>query len=288
MSRGVCLFAHYAADGRVHPSVLHYFAQLRRCGLDVHVALSGTELLTDADRESLDGLGVHAHVRANEGLDFGAWQYLLRTGCAKGAAFVLLANDSVFGPIRELAPIFAAMQARGHDVWGMVESHEVAWHLQSWFVCLTADALRRPAVMRVFDLPFAKMSKAEIILHGEIGLGTAIRAEALNWGACLPDSRRGLRRLVAVNPMHVDWITVLRSRRVPFIKVELLRDNPACIPWFGCWPRMLRRYGSFPKAWIDERIATAPRTRIGTSPQMRLLYVLLTRDRVAALRSLLF
>ena len=285
MRRGVCLFAHYAADGRVHASVLHYLAQLRRCGLDVHVALSGTERLARPDRESLDGLGVSAHLRANEGLDFGAWQHLLRIGCARGAGFVLLANDSVFGPVRDLAPVFETMQARGHDVWGMVESHEVAWHLQSWFICLTAEAFQRPAIVRVFDLPFAKMSKPEIILHGEIGLGAAIRAERLDWGACLPDSRRGLRRLVAVNPMHVDWLSALRG--LAFIKVELLRDNPARIPWFGRWPAMLRRHGRFPRTWIDERIATAPRTRIGTSPQMRLLYVLLTRDRVAALRALL-
>ena len=286
MSEAVCLFAHYAADRRLHASVLHYLAQLRRCGLEVHVALSGIEQVAPEDRERLDQLGVAAHTRPNEGLDFGAWQHLLRIGCARDAECVLLANDSVFGPITDLSPIVAAMRARRHDVWGMVESHEVAWHLQSWFLCLTASALGRPAIARVFALPFARMSKAEIILHGEIGLGTAIRAEALDWGACLPDRRTGLRRLIAVNPMHVDWLCAIRSGRVPFIKVELLRDNPARIPWLGGWPQMLRRYGEFPQAWIEERIA-APPARTRASPQMRLLYALLTRDRSAALRSLL-
>ncbi len=287
MNAPVCLFAHYAPDGRVHASVLHYLAQLRRCGLAVHIALSGTLRLLEADRGKLDRLGVVAHTRVNQGLDFGAWQYLLRAGCARDASSVVLCNDSVFGPVQALAPIFETMQRRRHDVWGMIESHEISWHLQSWFLCLTEAALARPAIARIFDLPFAQMSRAEIILHGEIGIGTAIRAEGLDWGACLPDARRGLRRLIAANPMHLDWLTVLRSGRVPFIKVELLRDNPARVPWFGCWPQMLRRYGDFPQAWIEERITTAPRRQIGTSPQMRLLYVLLTRDRAAALRALL-
>ena len=93
--------------------------------------------------------------------------------------------------------------------------------------------------------------------------------------------------MIAANPMHVDWLTVLRSRQVPFIKVELLRDNPARIPWLGCWRSMLRRHGDFPEAWIGERISLSPGAPTGTSAAMRLLYLLLTRDRTAALGSLL-
>ena len=282
---GVCLFAHFSPQPRLSASVLHYLVQLARCGLSVHVALSGMDRLDSGDRDILDGLGIAAYPRPNQGLDFGAWQHLIRLGCADRADTILLANDSVFGPLRELAPIFAEMQAKGGDVWGMVESHEVSWHLQSWFICLTASSMARPAIARVFDLPFSQMSKAEIILHGEIGLGTAILVEGLSWSACLPDRRSGLRKLVAVNPMHVDWISVLRCGRVPFIKAELLRDNPARIPWFGLWPKMLRRYGEFPERWIYERIVPAPGGS-GSSLRMRLLYLLLTRDRMAALRAL--
>ncbi len=287
VAHDVCLFAHYAPDRRLSSSVLHYLGQLRRCGLSVHLALSGMERLAVEDRDILDRLGVTAHPRANAGLDFGAWQHLLGAGCAEGADSVLLVNDSVFGPLRELAPIVRAMRTQHYDVWGMVESHEVSWHLQSWFLCMSRETLARPAIARVLELPFAQMSKAEIILHGEIGLGTAIRAEGLSWGACLPDRRVGLRRLVAVNPMHVDWITALRCGRVPFIKVELLRDDPARIPWLTSWPKMLRRYGTFPEAWIDERITPFKVRRPRSSLRMRLLYLLLTRDRMAALRHVL-
>ena len=283
--RMVCLFAHFSPHARLSASVLHYLVQLTRCGLSVHVALSGMDRLGDEDREILDRFGIAAYPRPNHGLDFGAWQHLIRAGCTDRADSVLLANDSVFGPLTELAPIFASMQAMERDVWGMVESHEVSWHLQSWFICLTAASMARPAVARVFDLPFSQMGKAEIILHGEIGLGTAIRAEGLSWAACLPDRRRGLRRLIAVNPMHVDWISTLRCGRVPFIKVELLRDNPARIPWFGRWPKMLQRHGKFPEAWIRERITPATGDA-GSSLRMRLLYLLLTRDRLPALFSL--
>lgn len=282
--KAVCLFALFAADGRLSHSVLHYLGALRACDLSVHVALSGMTGPHPQDRERLDRLGIVAHPRPNEGLDFGAWQFLLRTGCAKDADLIVLANDSVFGPVRDLRPILRDMLSRDLDIWGMVESHEVAWHLQSWFIAMRAETLQRPAIMRVLELPFASMSKAEIVLHGEIGLGCAIRAEGLSWAACLPDERRGLRRLIATNPMHLDWLHVLRSGRVPFIKVELLRDNPMRIPWQPSWPRALRRYGSFPRDWITERIT--PSRGVRASLKMRLLYLALTRSRLAALRTL--
>jgi lipopolysaccharide biosynthesis protein len=284
----ICLFAHYAPDRRLSASVLHYLAELVRCGLAVHVALSGTDRVAPEDREILDRLGIAAYPRPNAGLDFGAWQHLFRIGCAKNAGSVLLANDSVFGPVSDLPPIVRAMQARNYDVWGMVESHELSWHLQSWFIFFSAAALARPAIARVFEQPFEQMSKAEIVLHGEIGLGTAIKTENLSWGACLPDTRRGLRKLVAANPMHVDWIFALRSGRVPFIKAELLRDNPARIPWLERWPKVLARTRNFPESWIRERITPVGPGSCASSLRMRLVYVLLTRDRPAALRALFF
>ncbi|MBN8908325.1 MAG: hypothetical protein J0H99_17220, partial [Rhodospirillales bacterium] len=125
-----------------------------------------------------------------------AWQHLLRSGCAAGADEILLANDSVFGPLGDLRPIFATMRQRKLDAWGMVASTEGVWHLQSWFVWLSAAALARPAVQRVFTQPFADMDKPEIILHGELGLGVALRAEKLACGARFEEPRRSrLRRL---------------------------------------------------------------------------------------------
>ena len=47
----VCLFAHYAPDRRLSHSVVHYLDQLRRCGLSVHLALSGMQRLPGAGGE---------------------------------------------------------------------------------------------------------------------------------------------------------------------------------------------------------------------------------------------
>ncbi|GBQ30533.1 hypothetical protein HLH34_15695 [Gluconacetobacter azotocaptans] len=289
MTRIVCLFAQYDPAGRLAPHVRHYLTELAACGMTIHLALSGTAT-TDAETARFCARhGIAAHPRPNDGLDFGAWQDLLAAGCAEGADRIVLANDSVFGPLRPLAPILRAMMDRPADVWGLVESHSVAWHLQSWFLCFTAQALDHPAIRRVLAQPFALMSKPEIVLHGEVGLGLAIRSVGLRAVAAWPDRRTGLRRLVPTNPMHADWLSVARSDKVPFIKVELLRDNPSGIFWTGRWRALVARNPHFQAEWIEACLRDQPRRsatrRAGW--KMRLLYPFLSRDRGAVLAALL-
>lgn len=294
----VCLFAHYDPAGRVRPHVLAYLTELRACGFAVHLALSGVEAATDEDRAALVAIGVQAHPRPNRGLDFGAWRDLMRMGLADGAERVLLANDSVFGPFAPLAPILERMEARGLDAWGMVESRELGWHLQSWFLQLSGEALARPTVRRVFDQPFEAMSKAEIVLHGELGLGTALRLEGLSCGAFAPDLTRGLAWwLLPVNPMHFSWRTLL-DRGVPFLKADLLRDNPSGVPWAPRWRQVLAaRFPDYPLAWIHEALwayrGTAPEAPLPYSTPIppltwgeALYRLVLTSDRAEAVSAL--
>lgn len=288
MTRRICLFAHYDTRRRVAPHVMHYLRQLHLCGFETHVALSGMDRLSDADRTSLDRIGAVAHFRHNHGHDFGAWQDLVARGCVNDADTILLANDSVFGPLQPLGPIFESMRSR--DVWGMVESRAASWHLQSWFLCFSAAGFASPAVARVLRQPFREMNRAEIVLHGELGLGAAILADALHWDACWRQPSNGLRRLIPGNTMHIDFLSVLRSGRVPFIKIELLRDNPTGVPWLGEWRRAVRGNRMLPLAWIDDHLAGSAPTALPqkrASLKMRLIYTAISRDQPEAARSLL-
>jgi lipopolysaccharide biosynthesis protein len=285
----VCLFAQYHPAGVIPAHTRRYLAALAGCGVRLHVACSGVQRLADDDAAFLARIGAVGHPRANAGLDFGAWRDLLRAGCAQGAAGVLLANDSVFGPYGDLRPILARMGARGADAWGMVESFERVWHLQSWFVWLSTAALARPAVRRVFAQDFAAMGKAEVILHGELGLGVALRAERLKVDAVWRHSGR-LRRLMPVNPSHFDWRAMLRGGAVPFIKAELLRENPANIAWIGGWRDEVRARGGDP-AEIDAALGRPGERwivpRAGARPIRTMLNVLLTADHAVAARHFL-
>jgi hypothetical protein len=233
----VCLFAHYDADGMVAPYVRHYLAELRAAG--VRVCFISAAGLPPAEVATLRGLAGAVLLRDNGGLDFGSWQAALARGLADGFGHVLLANDSVFGPLRPLAPYL--QQARGFDAWGMVESRQHNWHLQSWFILLRSEVLARPAIRAVLTQPFAEMSKPQIIARGELALGRALQQERCRCGAASRALREPLlQRRRPTNRMHADWRALAASGAVPFVKVELLRDNPLRSPGVSQWPLLLR------------------------------------------------
>ncbi len=289
--RKVCLFAQYDPAGRLLPHVIAYLRQLRDCGYAVHLAASGLENLDDAGAAALRSMHVAVHVRPNVGHDFGAWRDLLRSGAADGAAQVLLANDSVFGPVGQLAPLVSRMEAQGLDVWGMVESRELGWHLQSWFLNMTAEALGRLAVQRVFDQPFEAMTKPEIVVRGELALGAAFQAEGLRCGAVAPDLSSGLGWwLLPVNPMHFSWRRLLLREGVPFVKADLLRENKSNIGWADGWRGALMQVG-YPVEWIDAALTGGASSHItpvrARTFGERVFQFVMSHDRLPALKAAL-
>nr|WP_249200006.1 rhamnan synthesis F family protein [Gluconobacter sp. Dm-62] len=287
------MFAYYCTDVRLPPHTRHLLSQIASCGFTLHIAASG---LSDTAAQSLQNdlaQGTHpiaatVHPRPNTGLDFGAWQFLLAKKCNGDANEILFANDSIFGPLLPLRPIVDRMREQHLQVWGMVRSEAVVTHLQSWFLCMTRDALDHPAIQRIFNQPFNDMTKDEIVLHGELGLGLAIKAAGLTAGAAWSNAR-GLARLLALNPMHTDWRTVLRSGNAPFIKTELLRDNPSGIASTHLWRQEIPDSAFFNPDWIAAYLAsTPPRTlsrRAGL--RARLVQALASEDRRHALTALL-
>nr|WP_228125576.1 MULTISPECIES: rhamnan synthesis F family protein [Gluconobacter] len=289
----VCLFAYYNPNVRLAPHTRHLLSQIASCGFTIHIAASGlsdatAQLLRDDLANPAAPIPAAVHPRPNTGLDFGAWQFLLSKGYADNATEILFTNDSVFGPLLPLRPIMNRMGEKKFQVWGMVRSEAVVSHLQSWFLCMTHDALHHPAIQRIFNQPFNDMTKDEIVLHGELGLGLAIKAAGLSTGASW-SSTRGLARLLAINPMHADWRTVLQSGNAPFIKTELLRDNPSGIASIHLWRAEIPDPTFFNPDWIAAYLAaTPPRNRSArASLRARAVQALASEDRRHVLTALL-
>ena len=300
MSRRVCLFAQFDPRHRIRPHVLDYVRHLQECGFQTVVAVSGDRLPPAADREALRATGAQAVFRPNFGLDFGAWSHLVREGHAEGADAVLLANDSVFGPFADLRPIIKRMDAKGYDVWGMIESRQHRWHLQSWFLHFTGAAFAAAPVRQVFALPYETMSKEEIIGRGELGLGEALEAAGLRCGAVVRHKDgTWFARQYGINMMHLDWRYNLTSGRLPFLKADLLRSNMMNVPWVYQWDWVLTHKLKVPTAPIHDYLYDYTGKRRERPDQKFITpvkelqahilagYVLYTHDRRPALRALL-
>ena len=245
------LLNHYDPDGTLDPHVATAVDAYVDAGADVVVITTG---LDDAGVAALDGraLMVLTKSRNDDLRDFGGWQHALaELGEERLAAYrrVVLTNDSVYFPVRDPATLLAALHASEADLFAATDSVSGGrYHLQSYFLALGPRAVRTLApelARRVAEQ--AEGTKLTLVQRFEVGLSEFALAEGLTTevhvplrsiadlpAAMRPPDRRRFSRLAAtvLNVTHHFWSTLL-ARDLPFLKVELLRDNPVDVDVTG-------------------------------------------------------
>lgn len=220
----VCLFAHFDQDDKVDDYVFWYLSKLK--ALDFSIIFISASRISGED---VARLRVDCHdiiLRENVGLDFGSWAEGLRKHGSSIRGRLLLANDSVYGPIRDLKEAFDRLTCEKADFYGMVESRQIAPHLQSWFLLFEPWVHCRQGFKQFFEQRFPAMGKQQIILTGEVALSQQLLALGLRYKALHSMPITVSAHLHVLNPAHLLWRELLCVAGVPFLKIELMRDNP--------------------------------------------------------------
>ena len=261
----VALFAHFDRSCAVRNHVLTYLNALKDAGFSV-VCVTNSGSLLPAARERLQSCCAAVLVRRNIGYDFGAWREALEQLALprSNTTMLLLANDSVYGPLAPLNELCRRVDFVTADIWGAAESWQTRYHLQSYFLLIGDTVLRSAAWQRFWSRIRPVPSKHWIVRHYEVGLSQLLlsagfRCEALwpyshliadvdplllnsssrNEGGDLEDRDPVIRARQAharhvreanvrqrpLNPTTDLWRQLLRAG-FPFVKRELLRDNP--------------------------------------------------------------
>ncbi len=294
----IVVFCHYDRRGRIHDHTRAYIEALHTERLDI-VFVTNSEQLTLADLAWIRGRAARVIVRRNLGYDFAAWRDAMRA-CGLPSArtcFLLLANDSVYGPLHHLGPVLGRINFDQADVWGATDSWQHSFHLQSFFVAFGPKALGHEVFARFWNSVRNVRSKWWVVRRYEVGLSRAFMAEGLRCKALWPyaemikalrdampghhldakrpdeicetrgspvrnefsnwhdpfieagwrNTRRILRlalRRVPLNPTADLWRVLIRQG-CPFLKRELLRDNPSKVPDIADWTSAVGEVGSF-------------------------------------------
>lgn len=240
------------------------------------VFVSTSPLTAEAIR-GLKGLCAEVVTRKNRGYDFLSYRVGLSKIDGDVCDEVILCNDSVYGPLRPLGTLFASMDRVDCDFWGLTDSRDFGYHLQSYFLVFRRRALSAPAFERFWRGVRALGDKRRVIRGYEIPMTRILAAAGLE-PAAFVDLRKGgagmwrrawrnrsLRnpvtlkvaakqlirnRAPAFNVTHLFWDEIVRHHGMPFLKVELLRDNPLCIPNVSNWPSLIESVGDYPAALI--------------------------------------
>jgi len=213
----VAILCHYDRDGVLRSDTLRYLRELHAAGFWIAVVSNGTPVGPEGVAALRDVAGALL-TRRNIGVDFSAWRMAMRRlGLPRPETNrILLINDSVYGPVLPLGPLLARMS--GADLWGMTDSGQRDWHLQSYFLLAGPRLIHAPLWRRfwrgVVPLPFRRWTVGRY----EIGLSQRVAAAGLTARALFPHMKPG-------NPTLNDWRALLEAG-YPFLKRELLRDNP--------------------------------------------------------------
>ena len=164
--------------------VRRQLAMLAEAGFAV-VFITMAEQVPEADWQAARQHCALVAQRRNFGRDFGAWQDLAAEARRRwpGATELLLANDSVLGPILPLPPVLAALRAGGEGLFGLTESIQGGPHLQSYFLlargaAATGDLFGFLATMRMSH------SKWLVVQRGELRLARWMRGRGHAWRRC--------------------------------------------------------------------------------------------------------
>jgi Rhamnan synthesis protein F len=286
----VAVLAHFDRRGRFLGYFRFLVCALERAGFAVIIASNSRRLDEVTLAQVLPHCSAVIH-RRNVGLDFGAWRDALAVidGITR-LERLIIANDSIFGPLQDIATILERCDFATADVWGMTDSYDVLYHVQSYFLIFGPAALASDCFRNFWKRLRYIGDKRSVILLYEVGLSQAclrsgLRVRALFRYSQLVDAVIGqavagrpdrnalgadffdllLKNVnsgIPLNPTHFFWEYLITSLGFPFLKRELIEKNPSAIPFLINWRNALRQSSDYPVENIDEYLQTTARKLI--------------------------
>ena len=267
------MFSSYSHGPAIGGYVWRYLDELAANGMDL-VFISASPLQKE-DRERLAGFCRIVAEKENVCPDFSAWKIGLDlTGNAEKYESLLLANDSVFGPLFPLAPIIGQM--KGFGFWGLTNGRSLARNLQSYFLWANRSVLDHPAWTRFWGAVRAVENKRLVCSRYEMGLSKALAKGDIRFGV-LADANDVLAA-DSNNPLNffdntpiVNWRVLIRSFGFPFLKRGLFgkeireimggfsrRTAELFTASLAGWRGFVSGCSGYPTALIEEEIARLP------------------------------
>lgn len=222
----LALFAHHDPDGLVDDYVIYELSRLTELPTKI-VFVSTADHLSS---ESIDKIRPFCHtiiLRKNVGWDFGSWKAAmdLCPSLVERAETLILMNDSCYGPFGSLPEIVESLESKRDCLTGITASHEMAYHIQSYFMVFPPSVLRSD-----FFSEFRKnlkylSSKRKVIERYEVGTSILARRHGLTLHSWVPEesllSPRAPLGPRCSNPTLSAWRALLFQGLSPFLKRSL-------------------------------------------------------------------
>lgn len=247
LSQKICFFSHYDPHGEVAPYVLYYLKALKEQKIDIHFITTSPCFSNFAAQQVLLYCQKVIH-RKNQGLDFGSWKiglysFPMEKLQTSHYEYLLIANDSVYGPLFSLENVFNHFQDQQVDFWGITQNKEKKPHLQSYFLAFSKKAFQSDAFYCFWKNLLFLRGKGQIISTYELGLSELAKKQGWKKAAYISMD-------VNENPTVFYWDTLIKEYGCPFLKTEVPRLNRAQSKKILELESFLKDYTSYDSALI--------------------------------------
>ncbi len=181
--KSICFFSSYSTSADISNYIQYYLKELGRHFNKV-IFITNEKTLSLASLSFLETNKTEFLLVYNEGYDFGMWYKGMVKYNAEEYDRVGLVNDSciLFKPLDEY---FNWLDNQKLDVAGMIDSNEIMYHIQSFFLTLNKKAIT--PTLQLFKQHGFKSGREEVILTYEVGLCQYLQKQGLradSWFSC--------------------------------------------------------------------------------------------------------
>tara|TARA_R110002096_G_scaffold235389_1_gene425651 strand:- start:2 stop:1054 length:1053 start_codon:yes stop_codon:yes gene_type:complete len=291
--KDVAVLVTWDTKGRIHDFLIEHMKSLRAAGRAV-ILVSNSPEFPESEIERARAHCALVAWRHNRGYDFGAYRDGVRLVPDYDALDSLIVlNDSVYGAFQPLKPLIKRMDARKADVWGMTDSWDTKWHLQSYFLLFHKTALHSKFVKSLWENWKHVQSKSWVINTLEIGLTGRFERAGLRcapawryrdlvtgFAATMRDNKiladetlpKQHKKLLAhmlhladagapMNPCHFFWDGLIVDG-FPYIKREVLTSNPIGMPRLYEWNEVVESVSDYDTDQIVRHLRTILKNRV--------------------------
>lgn len=224
-NNNLCIFSHFDTDNIIDEYVINYLKSINDSKFDI-IFVSTSEKLNNDEINKINFLCKKIIVKKNNGYDFGSWVVGLNSINNDILLYdnLIICNDSVYAPLFNLPNIISKMNKRNCDFWGITDSYQHSYHLQSYFIFFKKTVFSSSVFYNFWNNYRVYTKKRNIIRNYEINLtkyfiSNGFKSEVLCPTIDFFDYRK-------VNTTHNNWKILITKYRCPIIKIELLKKNP--------------------------------------------------------------
>ena len=210
MTKRLFLFAGYDKHGVIDDALIMYVRALNKLG-DVIVCMD-----SDCAKDELGKLKditLHAMATRHGEYDFGsykrAYNWARKNLDISSYDFVYMANDSMYGPLFDLAPYLAKLESENLDAFGMVKNpHKTSPHIQSWFIGMRKSVFMSEWFNELLQSVKHHDDKGSVTILYEHGFTKRLIENNLSWDTLYSAPGRSI----------YNRVKYFYKRKMPFIK----------------------------------------------------------------------